>query len=364
MKRRRSPLGGLLKALVFFVFVIIAATVAVQFLPESAEETIEKTPQTEVHLPGSYQDQIDNAWDSVFGSQDDPATEATKTPNQTSSPAPSSPGLDIDCGILRVDFVDVGQADFIVIEFPNGQYMTIDGGNVDDSQLVYSYLENRNIEHIEHVVVTHAHEDHCGGVSVILSKCTASYLYSPVTQADIKSFNNVLKKAAEQNISITVPEAGTTFYVGETKVEIFGPVKDYEDPNNTSIVLKLTHGATTFLFMGDTEAEAERDMIEAGFDLSATVLKAGHHGSSTSSSYVFLREVLPEYIVIMSNREQVPEYDHPHNVVLSRYRDLDAAVYRTDLQGTITCYSDGTEVRFNTERNKDANTLFELEKEY
>lgn len=270
-----------------------------------------------------------------------------------------SPSIEVPEGsYLRVDFVDVGQADFIVVEC-DGEYMTIDGGNVEDSQLVHSYLTGRNIRKVQTVVVTHAHEDHCGGVSAILKAVTAETVYCPVTEYDSRAFRNVVSAANAQGLEITVPVVGEIFTVGSAQVQVIGPVKDYDEPNDTSIVLRLTYGDTSFLFTGDAESTSERDIMEAGFNVSADVLKVGHHGSSTSSSYVWLKAVAPTYAVISSNRTEEPDYNHPHEEVVSRLRDEDAIVYRTDLQGTVTCISDGKTIAFTVTRNPDADTLYD-----
>ena len=138
--------------------------------------------------------------------------------------------------------------------------------------------------------------------------------------------------------------------LGSAQVEILGPVKDYEEVNDTSIVLSVDYGETTFLFTGDMESAAETDLIEAGADLDADVLKIGHHGSSSSTSYRFLREVMPEYAVISVGHRNT--YGHPTQAVLSRLEDAEVTVYRTDLHGTIIAESDGKTVTFTTEKNR------------
>ena len=272
---------------------------------------------------------------------------------------PSSSEIQLpDGSYLRVDYVDVGQADFIVVEC-DGVYMTIDGGNVEDSQLVYSYLKERSITQVQTVVVTHAHEDHCGGVSAILKAVTAETVYCPVTEYDTKAFRNVVSAAQAQGLELTIPVVGEMFTLGSAQVQVIGPVKSYDDPNDTSIVLRITFGERTFLFTGDAETTSEYDIMDAGFDVSADVLKVGHHGSSTSTSYVWLKAVAPTYAIISSNRTEEPDYNHPHEEVVSRLRDEDAIVYRTDLQGTITCITDGRDIVFTVTRNPDADTLFD-----
>ena len=175
-----------------------------------------------------------------------------------------------------------------------------------------------------------------------------------MTSYDSKTFNSFTKYLSQQGVSITVPEPGDAFSLGSASVTILGPQKSYEDTNDTSIVMKVVYGKTSFLFTGDAERTAEADILDAGYDLSATVLKVGHHGSDTSTSYPFLREIMPEYAVIQVGKGN--SYGHPTEDTLSKLRDADVKVYRNDLQGTIICTSDGETVSFSTEKNESVQT--------
>jgi competence protein ComEC len=249
---------------------------------------------------------------------------------------------------LTVYFLDVGQADSALVTC-GGASMLIDGGNADDSNYIYSFLKSHNINHLDYVVATHIHTDHIGGLAGALNYAQTGTAFSPVTEFDSKPFANFVKYLDKQGAAITVPKPGYTFGLGGAAVKIIGPIKPSDEPNNTSIVLKITFGATSFLFTGDAEREEEADILAAGYDLKSTVLKVGHHGSETSTTYPFLREIMPEYAVISCGRDN--PYGHPHEATLSKLRDADAAVYRTDLQGLITAVSDGKTVRFTTEKN-------------
>ena len=240
---------------------------------------------------------------------------------------------------LEVFFIDVGQADSALITCGD-MTMLIDGGNVGDGQRIYSILKERNIETLDYVICTHAHEDHVGGLASALTACDAEVVFCPVTVYDSRAFRNFAERAGK----ITVPEAGDTFSFGGAKAEILACDPYAEDTNNTSIVMKLTFGQTSFLFTGDAESPVESTILEAGYDPSATVLKVGHHGSSSSTSYRFLNEVMPQYAIISVGEDN--SYDHPHDVVLSRLRDADVTVYRTDLDGDIICTSNGKKVTF------------------
>lgn len=256
-------------------------------------------------------------------------------------------------GGLEVHFIDVGQADAALVAC-DGRYMLIDGGNAEDSDLIYSYLERRGVRHLDLMVASHAHEDHIGGLSGALNCATVDTALCPVTEYNSKVFQNLVKYLEAQGKALTVPEPGDRFNLGSARVEILGPVEEYDETNDTSIVLRIDYGDTSFLFTGDMEKGAEADLIESGANLRATVLKAGHHGSDTSSGYQFLREVMPRYAVISVGEGN--KYGHPSDEVLSRLRDAGTEVYRTDMQGHIIASSDGRSVTFRTEKEADTAT--------
>jgi len=254
---------------------------------------------------------------------------------------------------FNVYYIDVGQSDAALVVC-DGAAMLIDGGNPSDSSLIYSFLRNHGITHLDYIVASHAHADHVGGLSGALNFATVGVALSPVTEYDTRAFESFVRYLSEQDVSITVPNHGDTFMLGSALVQIFGPINQSDNPNNMSIVLKITYGGTSFLFTGDAERALEQDILDVGYDISATVLKVGHHGSDTSTTYPFLREIMPTYAVISCGRNN--QYGHPDDNLLSRLRDADVTVYRTDMQGTITCVSDGVTVSISTERNSDAQT--------
>jgi competence protein ComEC len=145
-----------------------------------------------------------------------------------------------------------------------------------------------------------------------------------------------------------MPRPGEVFQLGSATIHVVGPVKlQYEDANNLSLVLMVEHGDNRFLFTGDMEELAEHELLEAGVDLKADVLKVGHHGSYSSTGYRFLREVAPAYSVISCGAAN--DYGHPHEVTMSRLEDADTIIFRTDRMYTITAESDGTDIEFTWE---------------
>ena len=256
--------------------------------------------------------------------------------------------------LLTVTFLDVGQGDAAVLQC-GGQSMMIDGGKAKASSYIYSWLKKNQISHLDVMVATHTDADHIGGLSGALNYAKVGTAYCPVTSGTTKTFQSFVKYLKKQGKSITVPKAGDEFSLGGAQVRILGPTDPQAEGNNSSIVLKVTFGDTSFLFTGDAEREEEQELLESGYDLESTVLKVGHHGSDTSTSYLFLRTVNPQYAVISVGADNT--YGHPTEAVLSRLRDADVKTYRTDLQGTITAVSDGKKVTFQTERNAEINTL-------
>ena len=273
-----------------------------------------------------------------------PGGSADVLPNPAASTTGTSDSAETP---FEMHFIDVGQALSVLVEC-DGQFMLYDGGNVDDGSLVVSYLQKQGVEELQYVFCSHAHEDHVGGLAAALAYFPANHVYGPVTEASTKCFQNFVKYTQQQGLQVEVPAVGTTWALGSATVTLLGPVAQYSDTNDTSLVLRIDYGSTSFLLTGDMEKTAETDLVNSGANLKADVLQVGHHGSSTSTGYVFLNAVLPEMAVISCGVDN--KYGHPHEETLSILRDAGVDLYRTDLQGTITIGSDGQNYTVGTEQ--------------
>ncbi len=243
---------------------------------------------------------------------------------------------------LEVHFIDVGQALSILVS-TDGHYMLYDAGNAADEDLLFAYLDELSVDSFDLVIASHPHEDHIGGMSAVLSAYECGLLWMPDYSVDSACYQKLVSVSSEKSLTCYQPELLETYALGEAIVTVLGPVTtDYEDLNNVSIVVRIDFGSTSFLLTGDSSVEAETDMCEAGLLSEVDVLQVSHHGSASSTSYRFIREVNPYYGVISVGEGN--SYGHPTDLVLSRLSDAGCYVYRTDESGTIVFSSDGITV--------------------
>ena len=261
-------------------------------------------------------------------------------PAQTAQSAESAPEL-------TVWYIDVGQGDSTLLE-SGGEYVLIDGGERENSSYLVSFLEKQGVQELKAVVCTHPHSDHGGGLPAVLAVFPTQAVYAPTRTYAASWFDDFLRYAGQQGLEVTIPAPGDTLTLGSTLLTVLGPRESYPDLNNTSIVLRADCGEVSFLFTGDMEALSEHDLLDAGTDVKARVLKAGHHGSSDATGYRFLYAVEPEYAVISCGTGN--DYGHPHAETMSRLRDAGVTVFRTDRLGSVQASTDGEAVVFTWEK--------------
>lgn len=279
----------------------------------------------------------DNAATSASSS----AQESAKATRQTSVPQ----------GTISIKMLDVGQGDAILIQTQE-QTVLIDTSDVDERDKLRAQLAKAGVKKIDKVILTHPHADHIGGMEVLLD---GSYeigsIYDNGMPSTSKLYLSYMKKAKARGIPHQALKAGDVLdFGGGAQFKVLSPEeslvqkgqqKGYKhDPNNESVVGRLTFGKFSMLFTGDAEKEAEGTIAaQFGGELKSQVLKAPHHGSKTSSSAAYLRLVQPEVCVISCGAGN--DYGHPHKETLKKYQALHAKVFETDKNGTITITSDG-----------------------
>lgn len=248
-----------------------------------------------------------------------------------------------DADNLKVHFIDVGQADSILIE-QNNEYMLIDAGNNEDGPLLVNYFNNLGITSFKYVFGTHAHEDHIGGLDDIIENFTIENFYMPEVITTTKTFEDVLDALEAKQVAFQTPKINDELTLKDSKIKVLSLLNDDEDLNDTSIVLRLKYGTTSFLFTGDASSTIEKNILNK--EIQSDVLKLGHHGSRYSTSKEFLKKVSPTYAIISVGKNN--SYNHPHSEVFKRLNEQNVKIYRTDEQGTIIAESNGTIINFTT----------------
>ncbi|MBR3994893.1 MAG: MBL fold metallo-hydrolase [Clostridia bacterium] len=247
-----------------------------------------------------------------------------------------APGVTSNYGLIRVHFLDAGQADSTFIELGNGQTMLIDAGL--SGYDVVDYIEDLHYESIDYVVATHPHDDHIGGMATVLDSFKIGKMYMPKQAHTISAFDNMLDVIEKKSIDAYTAKAGVNITSsGILSIDILAPFADnYSNLNNCSAVVRITYGKTVLLFTGDAEQVIETQLLKSGID--ADVLKVGHHGAGSSSAPSFIKAVSPEVAVISCG--QGNSYGHPHADTLAILNEVGAKIYRTDEQGTIVVTAD------------------------
>ena len=260
-----------------------------------------------------------------------------------------APGADkvITDGELKVIFLNIGQGNSQLIITKNGKNMLIDGGDNGKEEQLFEYLKEYNVKKIDVLIASHGHSDHIGTLPETIDKFEIGSIYMPKATNNTKTFEALLVSIKNKGLKVNTAKIGVTIPLDEgVLVDLLGPVNTYDNLNDTSAVVKVSYGESSFLFPGDAEHNSEQDMLKSNIDLSADVLAVSHHGSNTSSSMELLKKVKPQYGIIQVGEEN--RYGHPTDNTLKRLKDMNIKTLRTDLNGTITFITDGKTIEVST----------------
>lgn len=248
-------------------------------------------------------------------------------------------------GELSVHFIDVGQGDAALI-LSDGEAMLIDTGIYEGAQELIDYIHAQGVQKLTYAVATHPHSDHIGAMDEVITKFPIESFLKTEAVNDNKPYRYMMEELADKKTNVINPQSGDSYQLGQAQFTVLAPLSmDYgSNLNNSSIVIRLDYGDTSFLFTGDAEIEEELDLVENGI-APADVLKVGHHGSETSSSNTFLDAVRPACAVISCGRGN--RYGHPDAEVLKRLEEREVEILRTDEKGSIVFHSDGKELSWS-----------------
>lgn len=233
-----------------------------------------------------------------------------------------------------VHFIDVGQGDSALI-LSGGEAVLIDAGPTDAADTVVAYLREAGVTELRAAIATHPHEDHIGGMGAVLSNFPTETLLLPNKTASTRCYERMLDAAERAGTAVRVPSVGDRItWDSGAQLTILSPdpSETFSNTNNYSIVSIFEAGGRRVLFTGDAEAEIEQALLTQGADLSCDVLKAGHHGSSTSSTPDFVRHARPSIAVISCAKNN--EYGHPHQETMSLFRELGLEIHITAGEGS------------------------------
>lgn len=245
---------------------------------------------------------------------------------------------------LKIHFIDVGQGDSILIEAPAGKKLLVDGGDRNNkvTKNLINYLKKQKIKKLDYLISTHPHADHIGGLGAVIDNFKVEKVLDSGKVHSSKTYENYLIKIDQENIDFKTPRQGDLIELGKSKLKFLHPDSENSnyDLNNSSLVFVLEFGKQKFLFTGDIEKEVEKKLLKDYPELKTTLIKAAHHGSKSSSTKAWIKNLEPEVVVIQVGAKN--KYGHPAAKVLNLYQNLNTQIYRNDLNGNIVLTSNGS----------------------
>ncbi|MBQ4082336.1 MAG: MBL fold metallo-hydrolase [Clostridia bacterium] len=252
---------------------------------------------------------------------------------------------------LTAHFIDVGQGDAIFVELPDERTMLIDSGESEYGSKVIDYITDLGYSRLDYLVITHAHTDHMGSMKQVVTHFEIGQIFMPRTNASSKTYRSMLQAISDKGLKITQAKAGVSvLQEEELQAHFLSPNRDtYAEHNNYSAALKLTYGEIRYLFMADAEQLSEQEITD---DVSADIVKVGHHGSDSSSGEQFVQRVGAKIAVISVGEGN--RYRHPSDKIIARWRNSGATVYRTDRDGTVSVSTDGAVISLKTQNGQSS----------
>ena len=243
---------------------------------------------------------------------------------------------------FQIQFIDVGEADSILIK-SNDEYILVDAGNNKDGKKLVKYFKELGITKFKYVIGTHPHEDHIGGLDYIIREFDIDNFLMPDVKLDYLTYTEVIDNLNKKNIELKIPSINDIFNLNDTVIKVLW-LDNKEDINDDSIVLKVIYKNTSFLLTADISKNVEIQLLDK--DIKSDLLKVAHHGSQYSTSAQFLKKVEPSFAVISVGKNN--DYGFPKKITLDKLNNLNIKTYRTDEQGTIIVSSDGDNISFKT----------------
>lgn len=309
-------------------------------------EADEKVAENEAKKKQEEQEAAEKSKDEK-GAIDSESKEKADTPEKDKKPAKEKTEEKTkQLSELKVHFIDVGQADAALVQFQN-KAILIDAGDWNKNEVV-GYLRQVGIEKIDIIIGSHEHADHIGQIDKVINNFPVDEVWLPGNGANSQVFGRIMNAIDTKGIGYDEPRAGDSYQIGDAKIDILSPSSLTGNLNNDSIVMKLTYGTISFLFTGDAEREAESRIVNSGQNVSATILKVGHHGSDTSSTDNFLNKVNPKVAVISVG--QSSQYGHPNQSVIDRLNKKGVDLYATKSHGNIVVTTDGNKYTISTDK--------------